>query len=89
MPTLANTPAAAILLWVVILIAVVLLGAIGIFALRRSMFSDPSRKADDAGLMEEMRRMVQRGEMTQDEYDQARRAIIEKAKARTQKSDPS
>lgn len=89
MPTLANTPVTSILLWVVILIAVLLVGAIGIFALRRSMFSDQTHKADNAGLMEQMRRMVERGEMTQAEFDQARRAIIDKAKAGPRKSDPS
>lgn len=88
MPTLASTPVTAILLWVVILIAVLLVGAIGIAALRRSMFSDHTHQPDNAGLMEQMRRMVERGEMTQAEYDQARRAIIEKAKARPEKSDP-
>ncbi len=80
MATLANTAVGSILLWVVVLIAVVLVGAIGIFALRRSMFSDLSSHADNAGLLEQMRAMVERGEMTQAEYDQARHAMVEKAK---------
>lgn len=81
MVTLANTPTTSILFWVVILIAVVLVGAVGIFALRRSMFSDPSTLTDNSGLLEQMRAMVERGEMSQAEYDQAKRALVEKAKA--------
>lgn len=88
MATLANTAMSGILIWVVVLIIAVLVGALGIFALRRSMFSDHTTQADNAGLMEQMRRMVDRGEMTQAEYDQARRTIVEKAKAAREKPGP-
>jgi uncharacterized membrane protein len=89
MATLANTAASSIVIWAIVLIAAVLVGALGVFALRRSMFSDHSPHTDHAGLMEQMRRMVDRGEMTQDEYDQARRTIVEKAKAAREKAGPS
>lgn len=80
MTVLANTPVLSVLLWVGVLIAVILVGSLGVFALRRSVLGDPSTGADDAGLMDRMRRMVEGGEMTQDEYDRARRAIVEKAR---------
>lgn len=89
MATLANSPVSGIVIWAVILIGVALVGALGIFALRRSMFSDQTAQPDNAGLMEQMRRMVERGEMTQAEYEQARRAIVEKARAAREKPGPS
>lgn len=89
MATLANTAASSIVIWAIVLIAAVLVGAVGIFALRRSMFSDQITQADNAGLIEQMRRMVARGEMTQAEYDQAKRAIVEKAKAAREKPGAS
>lgn len=81
MVVLANSPVSSVLLWVVVLIALVLAGAIGVFALRRSILGDRGSGADHGGLMEQMRRMVERGEMTQDEFDLARRTIVEKARA--------
>lgn len=79
--TIANTPVSSVLLWVGVLIAVILVGSLGVFALRRSVLGDAPASGDDAGLMDQMRRMVERGEMTQDEYDKARRTIVEKARA--------
>jgi uncharacterized membrane protein YgcG len=78
---LAASPISSVLFWVVVAIVLVLIGAIGIFALRRSILGEPKGvEAGEAGLMEQMRRMVERGEMTQAEYDQARRAMVERAR---------
>lgn len=81
MITLANSPVSSVLLWVAVLIALLLVGTIGVFALRRSILADRGGSPDHGGLMEQMRRMVDRGEMTQDEFDLARRTIVEKARA--------
>lgn len=78
---LANSPVSSVLLWVAVLIALLLAGALGVFALRRSILGDRGGAADHGGLMEQMRRMVDRGEMTQDEFDLARRTIVQKAGA--------
>lgn len=89
MTVLANTPVTSVLLWVGVLIAVILVGSLGVFALRRSVLGDAAPGGDDAGLMERMRRMVERGEMTQDEYDAARRSIVEKARAGRDAAGPA
>lgn len=81
MVVLANSPVSSVLLWVAVLIALLLAGAMGVFALRRSILADRGGKPDHGGLMDQMRRMVERGEMTQDEFDLARRTIVEKARA--------
>jgi hypothetical protein len=78
---LANTPVSSVLFWVAVLIALLLAGAMGVFALRRSILGDRGGVPDHGGLMEQMRRMVDRGEMTQEEFDLARRTIVEKARA--------
>lgn len=81
MLTLANSPVTSVLFWAGVLIVLVLAGAIGIFAMRRSVLGGRGGVPDNAGMMEQMRRMVKKGEMTQDEYDRARRAIVERAKS--------
>ncbi len=86
---LANTPIGSVLLWVGVLIVFVLLGALVIFALRRSVLGERPGSGDDAGMLEQMRRMVERGEMSQDEYDRTRRAIVEKAQGRATRHPPS
>lgn len=86
--TLANSPVVDTLIWVVVLIALILVGSLGVFALRRSILGDPAQRTDNAGMLEQLRRMVERGEMSQAEYDQARRAIIQKASETKASGDP-
>lgn len=76
---LAATSTTSVLIWVGALIVIAMVGGLVMLAVRRRMFSEPDAGAD-AGLMEQLRRMVERGEMTQDEYDLARRKIVERAR---------
>ncbi|RMH28173.1 MAG: SHOCT domain-containing protein [Planctomycetota bacterium] len=77
--SLAVTSTTSLLIWVGALIVVALFGGLVMLAVRRRMFNEPDAAAD-AGLMEQLRRMLERGEMTQDEYDLARRKIVERAR---------
>lgn len=88
MLTLANSPVTSVLLWVGVLMVLVLVGAVAIFAFRRSVLADRGAGADNAGMLEQMRRMVEKGEMTQEEFDQARRAIVQRAKEPRSPGDP-
>jgi uncharacterized membrane protein len=89
MPTLANSPVSSILVWVIVLIGLLLAGTLLVFRLRRSMLANDAQGPDHAGLMDQMRRMVDQGQMTQEEFDKARRAIVERAAAKREKTDPS
>lgn len=80
MQLLAATPTSGVLLWVGVLIVLAMVGGLVMVLVRRSMLGEPP-DSGDAGLMEQLRGMVERGEMTQDEYDLARRKIVERAKA--------
>lgn len=86
--TLANSPVTSVLFWAGVLIVLVLVGAIVIFAMRRSVLGDRGAGPDNSGMMEQMRRMVEKGEMTQEEYDRARRAIVQRAKRPRSPGDP-
>jgi uncharacterized membrane protein SpoIIM required for sporulation len=77
--TLAMSPTTTILLWAGILIVLAMLGGFAITVVRRNMLGDHT--PNDAGsMMEQMRKMVDRGQMTQQEFDLARRKIVERAK---------
>lgn len=79
-PTLAMSPTTSILLWAGALIVLAMIGGFVIMVFRRrALGRDEAR--NDAGLMEQLRGMVDRGEMTQAEFDQARRKIVERAAA--------
>lgn len=66
------------LVWVGILIIVVVIGTIVLLLIRRKM--ETQRGEDPGGFttMEDMRAMVDRGEMSKEEYEQVRKAMIEK-----------
>ena len=76
--TLGAASTTSVLIWVGALIVIAMAGGLVMLSVRRRMFSEPQTGAD-AGLMEQLRRMVERGEMTQDEFDRARRKIVERA----------
>lgn len=70
-----------VLLWVGVLIVVTLAGAILILAIRRRTLAGP-RTPDAGSLMDELRAMRDRGQMTPQEYDAAMSAM--KARLRDQ-----
>lgn len=87
--TLGAGDVGQILLWAGVLIVVAMVGGVVMMAVRRSMLSD-TPGSGDGGLLDQMRRMVSDGRMTQEEFDQARRKMAERAKASgTRPADPS
>lgn len=81
-----------VLLWAGVLIVVAMVGGVVIAMVRRNMLGEPDA-GDDGSMLDQMRRMVDRGEMSQQEFDLARRKIIERAQAaresRAPDSDPA
>lgn len=75
------------LIWVGILIVAVVIGTIVLLLIRRKM--DVQRGEDPGGFttMEDMRAMVDRGEMSKQEFEQVREAMI--AKIQQSKNAPN
>lgn len=89
MPLSPHTPLALtsgpaqvqVVIWVVVLIAAVLVAFVLVYFLHKKLFREQPGPADTEGLMETMRRLKARGEMTQEEFDQAKRALQRKTVA--------
>ncbi len=65
------------LLWIVILIGVVLIGAILVFTLRRRMLSnDDSVSVGSSGLLDHLHQLHKSGQMDDEEFARARSAIL-------------
>lgn len=67
-----------LLLWIGILIVAVVIGTLVLLMIRRHLGGH--RRDDTAAFstMEEMRKMVDRGEMSQEEFEQVRKAMAER-----------
>lgn len=63
------------LLWVGILIVFVLAAGLVLMAMRRKLFSREDAADETAGLMDQLRAMRQRGELTEAEFNTARTAM--------------
>ncbi|MGD1917254.1 MAG: hypothetical protein ACFCBV_13855 [Phycisphaerales bacterium] len=69
------------LLWVGILIVVVVIGTLGLLMLRRRLGASGDQGHDGFSAMEQMRAMVERGEMSQEEFDQVRKSMAAKIRS--------
>lgn len=76
-----GTAQAQVVVWVIVLIVVVLVAFAVLYLLHKKLFGDRQESADTEGLMATMRRMKERGEMSPEEYEQARRALSRKSVA--------
>lgn len=68
-----------ILFWVAILLGAVISGSLLILSLRKKVFASPEVENDPSTLMEQMRRMEKRGEISSEEFDRVRRKLVERA----------
>jgi hypothetical protein len=68
-------------LYFLLLIVVLTIGAIVIFSIRRKLFArdETDTIGSGGGLMDQLDEMRKSGKITQEEYDQTRKAIIQKA----------
>lgn len=77
-----------ILIWAAILLGAVLSGSMIILSLRKRVFASPHAENDPGTLMEQMRAMERRGEISSEEFDRVRRKLVEKAaRAKTTEND--
>jgi cytochrome c-type biogenesis protein CcmH/NrfF len=82
MLTLAKDPSAStdVVVWVGVLIALIIGGGVLVMVLRKRLLAKDDASAE-MGLFDALKQMRDRGEMTQEEYEAARRKVVEKAKA--------
>lgn len=75
-----------LLIWIGALIVAVVIGTVVLLMVRRHMVGQRSEDQGGFATMEEMRAMVGRGEMSKEEYEQVRKAMI--AKVRPSQDSP-
>lgn len=75
-------------IWLIALIILVLIGGGIIFAVRRRLFmEDTSPDFQSGGMLEQIRALRDQGKITDEEYEETRRSLIEKVSA--SKSSPT
>ncbi len=80
-PLLAQQPARSgdatsqVVLWAGIFLAMLIVGAVLVLLMRRTLFAKENGSEAASGLMESMRKLRAEGKMTEDEYQAARRAM--------------
>lgn len=75
----SSPPTSQILTWVFALIILIVVGGLVVIAMRRKLLSKDSFIGHESGLMDEMRGMHARGELTTEEYDRIRKRLVAKA----------
>ncbi|MEM1185074.1 MAG: SHOCT domain-containing protein [Planctomycetota bacterium] len=82
---IAQTGTNQVLFWIAVLIVLVLIAGTAVLILRRKLFGGDNRgAAQPGGILESLREMRDRGEMSGEEFEQARAAVIRKASGRAQ-----
>lgn len=76
-----------VLFWVAILLGATISGSLVILSLRKRLFA-PQQESDDSGtMMENLRAMERRGEISKEEFDRVRRRLVEQAANRMRASE--
>ena len=69
-------------LYIILLIVLAIIGGLVIFSVKRRIFDDSNEQDQSAGtLMESLEQMRRSGEISEEEYQQTRRTIIERTRA--------
>ncbi len=76
-------------LWLGILIVVVIAGGVAIMMYRRKVLANDDASASAGGMMDDLRRMRDSGQMSQEEYDAVRRNLAAKIAGRPLDPGPS
>ena len=84
MPTLAQnaTLDTRAFIYIILLIVLCVIGFVIIMSVKRRIFDDTKEQDQSAGtLMESLEHMRKTGQISQEEYEQTRRTIVEKTRA--------
>jgi hypothetical protein len=74
-PSKPRSDSGGVFLWVAILIAIILIGFVLLMWLKRRIFSDAAQE-QSGGLMDSLRQMRDSGQISKEEYDATRKAMI-------------
>lgn len=77
----ATRDVTSVMLWLGILIVVTIAGGLAVLAIRRRVLGRGSETEDQGTLMDSLRGMRDRGEMTPEEFEAAKRAMVERMRA--------
>jgi len=77
-----------VLIWISVLIVFAVVGGLLVMALRRRVLEHREPSGSEMGTPESMREMVARGEMTREEYEQVRLAMVGKIRGQRAESAP-
>jgi hypothetical protein len=86
-PLLAQQPARSgdatsqVVLWAGIFLVLLIVGAVVVLLMRRTLFSKEDPSQATGGLMESMRKLRNEGLMTEEEFQAARRAMTNRTRA--------
>jgi hypothetical protein len=83
-PAKPHSATGGVFLWVAILIAVILVGFVLLMWLKRRIFTADAAQEQSGGLMDNLRQMRDSGQISKEEYDATRKAMI----ARMSQADP-
>lgn len=70
-----------VVLWLGILIVVTIVGGLVVLAIRKRILARSSDGADEGSLMDSLRAMRDRGELSPEEFEATRRAMIERVRS--------
>lgn len=70
-----------VVLWLGILIVITVAGGLIVLAIRKRILSKSSDAADEASLMDSLRALRDRGEMSNEEFEATRRAMIDRVRS--------
>jgi hypothetical protein len=76
------------LLWIGVILFATIAGGFVVLMMRRRLLAPRDSAADHAGIMDSLRAMRDRGELSQAEFEAARRSMIEKAMSRKPQATP-
>ncbi len=76
-----------LMVWLLVLFAIILAGFFAVTMLRRYIRSDDSDIGGETFTLGDLRSMLQRGQITQEEYDRLREQIISTVRKPTEKPD--
>jgi len=84
-----NKEASAVFVWVIALIVVIMVGGVLVMWLRRKILMAEAASDQEGGLMESLRKMRDSGQMSQEEFDATRKAMLSRMTRHTHPPGPT
>jgi hypothetical protein len=86
---LAQSSLGPVFLWLGLLILAVMIGGIGMLAVRARLLAKERQQQGAGGLLDDLRNLVRKGDLSQAEFDAARRSMADRMTSPTHGGPPS